>query len=73
MDHFFGDRHVAFVVAADFGNDFRAGCIHKSFVELWTIGVWPLANVEAASRYALDKLSNGATPAGPGKDQIGRL
>jgi hypothetical protein len=29
MDHLFGDIHVAFVVAADFGDDFRAGCIHK--------------------------------------------
>jgi hypothetical protein len=29
MDHFFGDRHVAFVVAADFGDDFRAFCFHK--------------------------------------------
>jgi hypothetical protein len=29
VDHLLGDVHIAFVVAADLGNDFGTGCIHK--------------------------------------------
>jgi hypothetical protein len=37
VDHLLCDIHLAFVVAADFGNDFGTGCFHK-LVMIFAIG-----------------------------------